>query len=173
MNAVEKHPQRQQIIDGILAGESLRKLAATVAKGLHPSTLSRYRMILLGRATKTLQSQSVTSKLMKELANPGRDGENAQDRLRADLQQSVEHLEKRFEPWIQNAETVAKDGQLHHRALASHSRNLMTAVELRARLAGLLQDSATALVQIAVCGTGSRPGEMPAEHSTELVKVRR
>jgi hypothetical protein len=145
MNAVDKHPQRQQIIDGILAGATLRKLAATLDPPLHYATLSRFRLTLLGNAGKNIHARSATAAAIKEMATGKEDPGPAIQRAKTEVQQGLQKLAKRVDGWIGNAEQVADDGQLNHRALALHARNSLTALELKAKLEGLLQHDAATL----------------------------
>lgn len=181
MTAVEKHPQRQEIIDAILAGTSLRKITETLKPTLHIATLSRYRMVLLGRASRTLHGKSVTSSVLKDLTTPGQGGDNAKEHVRKDLQHSAKKFKERREQWIEDAwkrPVLDKEGlpiqdgeggfvrQADHRALAAHDRNNMGSLEFEARLHGLLQDGATgpltinAVVMMPAAPAGEEQGQV-------------
>lgn len=155
MNTLERHPQRQQIIDAILAGTPLRNIAATVDPPLHYSTLSRFRSTLVSSVASRIHARGESAKAIKTMADGATTyargvsnqsdtdkGESNREEIRALLQRATAKLESRFESWIKNAEEPAEDGQLHHSALSLHSRNALNAIELRAKLAGLLQDVA-------------------------------
>lgn len=173
MSAIEKHPQRQQIVDAILNGDSLRNIAATVAPPVHFTTLSRFRLNLLGRASKGVHAKGSIATAIKDLCSPADAKPDVQQRLRDELQQSIQRDRARYEGWLEDAEErpvldklgnpmLGADGRvlrvMDHRALAAHSRNGLSAIELRAKLAGLLQDSATNVaVQIAVLSNDSAP----------------
>ena len=161
MNAVEKHPQRQEIIDAILAGKALRQVAATIDPPLHHATLARYRQVLLTSATRTMKAKGDTCLALKDLAADPSETSAVNERLRGELHQSIQAANSRFDRWISSAESHEQvdpeTGEVRynmdHGALARHSRNVLSAIELRAKLAGLLQDgSATVAINIAVAG---------------------
>lgn len=162
MNLVEKHPMRQQIIDAILAGETLRSIAKRVVPELNHVTLSRFKLQTLAPAVQSLKGKTARHNAIKDIATAAGirgDYDNGHDvvdqAIKHQIHGSIEKLEKRFEGWIDDAErrvVLNKDGMpvydsagepvryLEHKALAAHSRNMLSSVELRAKMAGLLQD---------------------------------
>lgn len=143
---VEGHPQRQEIIDAMLAGKSLRNIAATLATPLHYTTLARFRRNMLGQATQRLRpTGSIVKAIVARSAPLSEDKSN--ETLREALQQSILKLDQRRERWIADAEsyqtvdpeTGEVSHNMQHSALSRHAGNALTAIELRAKLAGLLQ----------------------------------
>jgi len=157
MNAVDRHPQRREIIEAIVGGKSLRTLAAKIAPPLHYATLARYRVRILGTATASLRGTNANSRALKDLAAVSGVGKHQEQRLdgiknqvRLELDEAVLTQAKRFEKWLSDAESsqsVDDDtGEVRHNmdhaALARHARNALSAIELRAKLNGVLQDAA-------------------------------
>jgi len=157
MNLCEKHPQRQEIIERLLKGDSTRKVAASVNPPLNQSTVSRFRMQILSPAVGALKGSRPNPDKIKELANaqgittPISEGkEQFKDIIRHQVQNSVLTLEKDFRRWLGDAETSQSIDEvtgevrhnMDHAALARHARNALSAIELRAKLNGVLQDAA-------------------------------
>jgi hypothetical protein len=174
---VESHPQRQEIIDSILAGKALRNIAATLDPPLHFTSLARFRKDMLKTASAGMHARGADCSAIKDLCADPADQSRVTERLRDDLQQSVQAANDRFDRWIDSAEAQeevnAITGEVRynmdHGALARHSRNVLSAIELRAKLAGLLQDgSATVAINIAVAG-GSADVE-PAAVTIEMLR---
>lgn len=166
MNSVEKHPQRQQIIDDIISGKPLVQIAAKLDPPLHFATISRYRTKVLGVATRKMHGKSATTKALKEFgqAVASEDGENdVKKALRDELQMSCKRLNERRERWIQDAERVAVyddsgaavGSKMDHRALSSYDRNDLSSIELQAKLAGILQETANHVQIVASMQIGS------------------
>lgn len=155
MNAVDRHPQRQQIREDILAGEPVKEIAKRLQPPLHYSTISRYRMLLVGKAIHTMHGRSDKSLSMLDVAGKqvvGEDGpDHLKERMRTELQSAALEAESRRLRWISNAEQQTEDGQLNHRALSSHDRNLLASLELRAKLAGVLNDGTQTNTNVQVC----------------------
>lgn len=154
MNLVDRHPQRQQIREDILSGKSLRSVAATLNPPLHHATLARYRIQLLGVASKNMRGSNDKALEIRAIADSHRDSDGIsalQERVRTELQQVAEAQEERRLRWISNAEQQTEDGQLNHRALSSHDRNLLASLELRAKLAGVLNDGTQTNTNVQVC----------------------
>lgn len=171
MTQVEKHPMRQQIIDGILAGESLAKIARTVQPPVHHSSLSRYRMTLLGNATSKIVGRSDVSKALSALGSSvGSPDERShvQAKLRQELHNRVNAAVERRERYRANAEELDEAGRMEHRALAAHDRNDLSALELQARLAGLLTDPS---VQVNVQSVQVSLPAAPAESEPQVIDV--
>lgn len=158
---------RQQIIDGILAGEPLRAIGARVVPPVHHSSISRFKLDLLRPAVTKLRGVSPERNIIKELAlstgingDAGEHGDNARETVRQNIHDRVHSLDSRLEAWISDAER-ANDGKPLHPALAAHSRNILSSLELRAKLAGLLQDGTNGTT-INVAVMASSPGQ-PAD----------
>jgi hypothetical protein len=167
MNAVEKHPQRQEIIDGILAGKQLTLIAKGLQPRLHFTTIGRYRQVLLKGVTASMHGKGATSSALKELAESSGSHSTPSESLREQLQRSIVRTETRLDRWIQAAESETDpetgETRFNHRALGLHTRNGLSAIELRAKLAGLLQESANVSMQLAIgIMVGTRESE-PAE----------
>lgn len=178
MNAVEKHPQKQKIIDMMLDGATLTAISAKFADPpLHISQLSRFKTKLLAPAIKAMNPRSASVREIKTLATkPGINVgatliSNAhsdeplvaarQDSLRANLEQRVEKRIMRREGWIAAAESqtiVDKEGNTYvamdHRALASHDGNEGKDIETLAKLGNLYADGNTTNVMIAFMSAG-------------------
>lgn len=173
MNAVEKHPQRQEIIDGILAGNTLQHIARKLQPKLHNSTLCRYRQVLLKSATRTMSARGATASVLKDLAQSAGGQSVSPDGLREQLQGSIVKTEQRLDRWIAAAESETDpetgEARFNHRALGLHTRNGLSAIELRAKLAGLLQDSANVSVSLNI---GIVAGNSdPLEHLPEAIDI--
>lgn len=153
MEKIETHPQRQTIIDGILAGDAVRTIAAKLEPPVHHSTITRFRMKLLGVASRNLQSNNPTSNAIKELVSDP-SGELATQRARTEIESALQRTHQKLAEWCDDAET-GNDGKPLHQALAAHTRNNLSTLELRAKLSGLLNDGAQHIqVNIAVAGAG-------------------
>ena len=112
--------------------------------------------------------------------------------LGSQVAEVVVDFSERREKWISDAEkraVLSKSGEpirdsdgsvvrdMDHRALSSHDRNNLSALELRAKLAGLLQDGAgvAATVQFAIVmpPTVTVAGQAaPAEAAIEITATR-
>lgn len=164
MTAIDTHPQRQQIIEQILAGTPLRTIGTNAVPPLHHTTLSRFKLKLVAPAVKRMRGSSPKHQEIKDIARAsgvfGDASEGAaevQDAMRQRVYSAVDKLDDQFAGWIQDADNRAvldklgmpvrdSDGTVvrykEHRALAAHSSNMLKSLEFRARLAGLLQDGA-------------------------------
>ena len=165
MNAVEKHPQRQQIIDAILAGESLRAIGARVVPHLHHTSIARFKLQLLKPAIHSLRGVSPERNRMKSLAlsagingDAGEQASLAQDAVRQEIHNSVSKLDERLEAWIADAEK-ANEGKPLHPALSAHTRNVLSSLELRAKLSGLLTDGTVTTINVAMVQADSSPSQ--------------
>lgn len=176
MNVIEKHPQRQQIIDMLLSGASTRKVGDSVTPKLHQSSVARFRLQLLAPAAAKLRGVQGKPKQIRQItdaagitASPENASQTVKDAVRQEIQDSVSALDERFEKWISDAERRPvldrlgepvrdSDGSvlrmLEHKALASHARNRLSSLEFRAQLAGLMGDSRSTNVMIAFMSAG-------------------
>lgn len=167
MSVVDLHPQRSVIIEGILAGESLRQLASRINPTIHHATLGRFRLRLLQSATKPLTQNHAITHNFKDLITvaTGDDSDmRASERLSMGLRGELSGLVRakltRRDRWIKDAEArpildddarpitrEADDGelipltQMDHKALAAHDRNETSDLDLLARLGQLYSDA--------------------------------
>lgn len=184
MTRAEIHPQRSQIIDGILAGDSLRKIQSRIVPRLSVATLGRYRLTILANAVSPLHGRSPNNSDIKDIAaanNIIQDpnfGENAfLERTRQDIQKALLEREKRRAKWESDAESYQyvdpETGEvkhnMEHSALARHDANALKAIELRAKLSGLLTETqSTGNVQIALLF----PGQVPQEQAPQVIDIK-
>jgi hypothetical protein len=92
-SAVEDHPQRQAIIDALLAGESIRTVASRCVPPVSPASVQRYRAKVLKPAMRIARAK---------LQQVQQLGSNAQSpvelsRLQADLNHRANHAAQRIE----------------------------------------------------------------------------
>jgi hypothetical protein len=185
MNAVEKHPQRQQIIERILAGESMRSIGATVVPPVHHTSVARFRLKALGKATRTMRGKSPEVLSLKELSLASGANGNAFDgiqavseQLRSELHNAVEADRERLRKYLADAEaaqfvdpvTGEVSHNMDHGALARHIRNSLSSIELRARLSGLLQDGAGVAVNVAIAVAASPVQDEPVGITVEMIR---
>ncbi len=162
---IDHHPQRQQIIEGILSGESLRHIATRINPTIHHATLGRFRLKLLQTATKPLTQNHPISHSFKDLVTvaTGDDGDmRAAERLamglRGELSTLVRAKLSRRERWIKDAEgrpildedarpIIREDGipitQMDHKALAAHDRNETADLDVLGKLGQLYGEAPT------------------------------
>jgi hypothetical protein len=142
---------------------------------VHHSSISRFKLDLLRPAISSLRGVTPERNIIKELAlsaTTKQDSEQhadaARETVRQNIHDRVQSLDDRLELWISDAE-CANEGKPLHPALAAHSRNMLSSLELRARLSGLLQDGASGTtINIAVAG-GSADVE-PAAVTIEMLR---
>lgn len=178
MNQIDKHPQRQQIIDGILSGQSLRTIGHSVVPQVHHTTLARFKLKLVGPAVRAMRGVNTNARDLKAIASAAgldMDPANAAERYAEDLRKMVqERVAARLERrggWISEAEKrpiADKNGNvfndMDHRALSAHDRNEGTDLEFLARLAGLLSDGGSTTINMQI---GIQPQQAQAQE--ELV----
>ncbi len=161
MSVVDLHPQRQQIIEGILNGLSLRTIGRTAVPPIAHTTLAGFRAKMLQTAAKSLRPHTVGRNILKDAIMAGHPdrpdigaAQRVEDTLRTELTDIVRSKFERRERWIKDAEDrpvliegkpLMLDGrpltQMDHKALAAHDRNDATYVDLLARLGQLYSDS--------------------------------
>jgi hypothetical protein len=145
----EFHPQRALIVDMMSDTEhkfTLAEIAAKLDPPLSQTTLSRFRKRLLGkisastvvRSDKSLSFQQIAQSVDGNL-NPS----NQLDNLRVKFLDRLETMSQRREKWLSEVENkpyTGEDGiaRMDHKALATHDRNHMSALELSAKLAGVM-----------------------------------
>jgi len=177
MNSVDRHPQRQLIREAILAGEVLAKLAKQLNPPLHESTLCRYRMALLGKASGNMHGSSDKSIALKGVIHAYPKDEDGvsqyQKIIRRELQETALKAQQRRERWISDAEQSQQIDEetgevrhnMDHAALSRHDRNMISSLELQAKLAGILTTEAALGNNVQVCvmmPTGALlPGQEP------------
>lgn len=167
MNACDRHPQKQQIIDAILAGKSLRQIATGIDPVVHHATIARFRVALLATAAQTMRGKSGSSQAVKQLidsCDPSKSvsevNSNINNELRTRVHSAIDKRLTRREGWISEAESVPlRDAKgkilrdaagevvttLDHRALAAHDGNELKDLRTIAELGGLLQQSGPAV----------------------------
>lgn len=133
---IESHPQLKEITKRILRGEPPALIAKTVRPPLRPRQVSQYIAICI---RKTQDNPS----LMPDLANSMN-----REFVRQELEEELARTAERRERWIEAAERdIQLDSEgnvvavMNHNALSRHDGNGLKSVELRARLAGLMNES--------------------------------
>jgi len=136
---IESHPQLMEITRRILRGEPPSLIAKTVRPPLRPKQVSQYIAVSIRKAQNNAD-------LLPELATSMN-----REFVRQELEEELARTSARRERWIEAAENDAQvdaDGNvvnvMNHNALGRHDGNGLKAVELRARLAGLMNESAPA-----------------------------
>lgn len=177
MNAAEKHPQRQEIIDAILAGEALRSIAKRVVPPMNHTTLSRFKLQILTPAVSTLRGTSSKYSELQGLAlatgmkQTRLDPASAVDLMvKQSVHASIDKRIQRREAWIKSAWNGGTDPD--HRALSAHDRNEFTDLELTARLAGLLQTGAPGETTVNIAVMVPAAAEVPEARVIEIGKTR-
>lgn len=144
ISTIERHPNRQAIINKILAGLQLKDIAAEY--NVSPQALGRFRRNTLRKivlSPKAAQSASVTPQTVSQLTQ-----------LKSNLNTSiaamstaamVERKLGRYDRLLGKAEM---DNDL--RSWASIDRSETAALQLRAQLAGELQQQAQSNIQVAI-----------------------
>lgn len=161
-SVVDNHPQKQEIIEGLLAGKSVRSVSRTVNPPIAHSTLSVYRHTILARAAKGFRANELGHNILKDViisTDPNNQDKAAAGRLESALRTEsmsvVRSKMDRQNRWIQQLEKtpmldsngvqVVLDGvpqfQPDHRALAAHDRNQTSDLDLLARLGQLYQEA--------------------------------
>lgn len=161
MNAVESHPQRQEIIGKILDGISLRQIGATAKPPLHKDTLARFRLKMLATTTKNLRGTSPTAIAVKGLGSPEALPEHREAVKSEILTELSERRAKRAarEASAESAQQINPiTGEVRHNmdhaALGRYDANGLRDIEFRAQLAGLLTETQTTNVMVAFMSIG-------------------
>lgn len=163
MSVIDLHPQRQEIIEGILAGKSVRLLARTAVPPIGHSTLAVYRQTLLARAAKSLRPKEFGLNILKDTiqsADPDKMDISPAQRLAEGLRVEINGLIRaklsRRERWIKDAEgrpvldedarpILREDGipitQMDHKALAAHDRNETADLDFLGKLGQLYSEA--------------------------------
>jgi hypothetical protein len=160
MTVVEKHPQRQEIINWILAGETLRSIAKRVVPPLNHVSLSRFKLNLVQPAIRSMRGTNAKYQVTRDIAEsvahrpqPGNGNDAVRNALSAEVEQRFRHALKRRETWISAAEKVpVTDAEgnvtgytLDHKALAAHDLNEQRALRAVGELGGLFQQTGPAV----------------------------
>jgi len=159
--SIDKHPQRQEIHDAIMAGESLRKLATRLNPPVHHSTLSRYKSDYIAPAIRALRSNSPKTQAIKKLAvqngvTLGAQAERAirnvppattsdvtglahelQTRVRKTLSDIDRYKANAEDEEVYDSEGNPVGKRMNHNALGLHVRNELSAVKNIGELAGI------------------------------------
>lgn len=141
--AIDRHPQREQIIRDILANKPYRDISATLQPPIHYTTLQRYARSVI---RPTMEGAQVLAKSLQALAKNGMETPVALD------PQHATQVALAADPFIARVEQLRAEraevkqqarsgGDL--RTFAALDRNDLTELELHARLANRL-DSAPA-----------------------------
>lgn len=188
----ETHPQRAQIVAMLMDTSrrlSTRQIAETIVPPLSHATIARFRAKLLGHATHNMKGSSGISRSVTDLAAISNgtgatesDRENVKSRIREELQHAVETEKSLIDRYRQDAETsqhvhpITGEVQhnMNHGALARHTRNKLSTLELSAKLSGLLQESGTGGATIRAVVLMPSPGEQagaPVEPGRLAVEI--
>jgi len=183
MTVVEKHPQRAEIIEAILSGETLRSIAKRVVPPLNHVSLGRFKLKLIAPAVNGLKGKTGESKRLSEIATIAGVGEPpsdaiqaARDSMKHALIETVNARKLRRERWISEAEkrpiVSPETGEIvgnmmDHKALAAHDRNEGSDIEFTAKLSGLLQDSSAGAATIRAVVLMPAPGDPAAQQPAE------
>lgn len=143
VSAVESHPQRQKIIDGILSGMSVRKVAASISPALDFNVIQRYKHSVVKPVLLRKLSEN------KSVNAVSRDA--TQMAIRAEVVQSpvrdrVEKLWSRIERGLDKAEDLP--GGAISPFLAPLLSQAHKNVELQGTLSGELQQAGSTNIQV-------------------------
>lgn len=159
MGVVDLHPQKQEIIEALISGESLRKLGQRVVPPLHHTQLARYRVKIVGAVAQSVRGTSAKYRNLKELGNACDLTKNTQDKaasasnaLMERVQSAIDSRLSRRNTWFADAERLpirSEDGEIlgyrkDHKALAAHDSNELRDLRTIAELGGLLATGAQA-----------------------------
>jgi transcriptional regulator with XRE-family HTH domain len=152
--SIDQHPKRNQIIDAILAGQSLRKVAKLA--GVSHTAIADYKRKVVAPAVKNSAKSLVKNNVPAEVSEHIQECTELTHQAVAENPVISRVLEKmeRYPRWLQAAENAAD-----YRALSSLDGAETRTLELQAKLLGLLQDTAgtTTNVQILVLPPSTRP----------------
>ena len=167
VSSLESHPQRQRIINAILAGSSLRQIAAWAEPKVTESAICRWKQKAAAtfRNTRAEIADAVTNSLAYNDANTPIAPNS--EVIRAATQAALvaasdpfllaaEKQAKRRSRWMDEIETAGdySDNGPDYATLAKLDRNDQTGLELHARLAGRLDTGTHNTVNVAiVCPT--------------------
>jgi hypothetical protein len=160
-SAIDKHPQKQRIIDGLLAGESLRKIAASVTPSVSHVVIQRYRKSVVAPA---LNNASVLTRVLHQngLLDPveGEAPEAVQAKQLTSLALTSDPILARIAKHQATLDDSIIDARADKdaRGVASLVGTDLKGLELHCRLTGRLDASTgpTVAIQI-VCPAGSEP----------------
>ena len=171
----------------MIEGKSLREIAATLNPKVHYVTLSRYRVILMGGLARRMKGKDSETLIIKDLAAShlgGKELNSVQERTRDELKQIALQVSARRLHWISDAESKQNIDQvtgevwhdMNHAALARHDRNLLSTLELRARLDGLLTEGAAVVnvnlgVVLPTEGPQAQPAPAPASAGRQTIDL--
>lgn len=145
------------------------------------ATIARFRAKLLGNATKLMRGRSENTSPLKDLGAMARGvatNESIAAAQRDKLQQVLAGALERRLRWTDDAENrpildktgqpiIGADGKpmmyMEHRALAAHDRNLLSALELQAKMDGILAPEAASFQVNAVIVLPSPAAAVPIE----------
>lgn len=180
--AVDSHPQKQLIIDGILAGRSARSIASSLAPPIHFNAIQRYRTNvvkpLLATASKSTIVES-TNKVNAPAIVPLSDDSQVIQQVHNSIQAApavsifrrrLEKLYGTLDRTIEKAETAVRvtyDKEGNEVAIASDlsavaplANQIHKGLEILGRATGELEPQGASGVSIQiVCPT--QPGEQP------------
>lgn len=150
-STIESHPQRQKIIDALLAGSTLRQIAAWTEPKVTESAICRWRRNVTLRTNTALDSAKAAIALQdKGLQHVAPNGQDLamQSVARAALTLAVDPFvarglaqDRRRASWMDDLEQAPEAAD--YRTLAALDRNDLAAQEYHARLAGRLDSAAT------------------------------
>ena len=167
ISSLESHPQRDRIVDAIVAGRSLNEIVKWASPAVTAMALSRYKRKALA-VTQRHISQAQTAILNND---NGLTEVDAKAVMRATLAASVDPFiaralaqDRRRASWMDDLEQQPE--AVDYRTLAALDRNDIAAQEYHAKLAGRLQDASSTTQVMIVCpaptGTTGEPGSASA-----------
>jgi hypothetical protein len=168
ISSLESHPQRQRIIDAIVAGRPYREIAAWSSPAVTTAAISRFK----SRAIAVTDQAVIAAKAAFANNDKQLQGADTKAVTRAALAVAVDPFvaalvkkDSRRERWIADAE--AKPDGMDHRALAAYDRNGTVDLELHARLTGRLEQTGPNIAIQIVCPAP----ELPDEPAGEVIDI--
>lgn len=172
--AVDNHPQRQQIIDRLLAGEGCRKIATSVIPPLSHTAVYNYRNCKLSPA---LNGAVGLAKSLQSLQHGMTPSAESQQREVMQVASQVASLAMAADPLlsrigrrqeqIDNAIAQASDGKEVAALVNADYRG----IELHAKLTGRLESAQNVTNIMVVCSAGQAPPAEP-EYEGETIDLR-
>ena len=166
VSSIESHPQRQKIIDAILAGQSLRLIASKADPAVSPAAISRFASRISRNTAETIAQAKAAIANKDKGFDPFLDQAVTRAAMTAAVDPFMARAVKsdaRRDRWMEACEADAD-----YRTLASLDRNDLTAQQYQAQLAGRLESGVSLNVNI-VCPAG--PKQQPAAEDATIIDV--
>ena len=163
---VDKHPQRQLIIDGILAGRSLRAISASITPTVSAMALQRYKSlimkpVLMGKSAPiSIPIQHVAGDSVQSVTRAVTVAESSPVRDR------VQATWDRIDRGLSKAEARGEDIALSPLLSQAHKN-----IELLGTLTGELQQAGSASIQVQLVISTSA-AEQPEEFEGTTIDIR-